>query len=186
MKQIFRNEKKKIDKSTQIMFVWKTEKQINQKKLCSRYNREQTWQTENEKTNCGRIGQRRRWDWTWREIDWHGKRGKQGKLKRELLKILNWYDPSRVGPCESWRPEDSENVVVFEIWRFKTKVIGCQSRVKFREKILVEMWRHKKKSRPQYWVLRSETESAWAQHGWFNADSMAEPKTRYCGRVFFS
>ena len=76
-------------------------------------------------------------------------------------------------------------MVVFEIWRFKTKVIGCQSRVKFREKILVEMWRHKKKSRPQYWVLRSETESAWAQHGWFNADSMAALKTHYCGRDFF-
>ena len=46
------------------------------------------------------------------------KRGKQGKLKRELLKILNWYDLSRVGPCESWRPDDSENVVLFDVWRF--------------------------------------------------------------------
>ena len=46
------------------------------------------------------------------------KRGKQGKLKRELLKILNWYDLSRVEPCESWRPDDSKNVVVFEFWRF--------------------------------------------------------------------
>ena len=108
------------------------------------------------------------------------------KLKRKLLKLLKGYDLYRGVPCESWRPELSENVVVFEIWRFKTKVIGCQSRVKFREKILVEMWRHKKKSRPQYWVLRSETESAWAQHGWFNADSMAALKTHYCGRVFFS
>ena len=107
------------------------------------------------------------------------------KLKRKLLKILNMYDLYRGVPCESWRPELSENVVVFEIWRFKTKVIGCQSRVKFREKILVERWRHKKKSRPQYWVLRSETESAWAQHGWFNADSMAALKTHYCGRDFF-
>ena len=46
------------------------------------------------------------------------KRGKQGKLKRELLKILNWYDLSRVGPCESWRPDDSKNVVLFDGWRF--------------------------------------------------------------------
>ena len=46
------------------------------------------------------------------------KRRKQGRLKRILLKILNRYDPSRVGPCESWRPEDSKNVVLFEIWRF--------------------------------------------------------------------
>ena len=107
------------------------------------------------------------------------------KLKRKLLKFLKGYDLYRGVPSESWRPELSENVVVFEIWRFKTKVIGCQSRVKFREKILVERWRHKKKSRPQYWVLRSETESAWAQHGWFNADSMAALKTHYCGRDFF-
>ena len=41
---------------------------------------------------------------------------KKGKLKRELLKILNWYDLSRVGPCEKAHPEDSKNVVVFEIW----------------------------------------------------------------------
>ena len=40
------------------------------------------------------------------------------KLKGELLKISNWYDLSRVGPCERARPEDSKNVVVFEIWRF--------------------------------------------------------------------
>ena len=26
---------------------------------------------------------------------------KQEKLKRYLLKILIWYDPLRVGPCES-------------------------------------------------------------------------------------
>ena len=40
------------------------------------------------------------------------------KLKRKLLKILNMYAPYRGVPCESWRPELSENVVVFEIWRF--------------------------------------------------------------------
>ena len=40
------------------------------------------------------------------------------KLKRKLLKILKRYDLSRVVPCESWRPELSENVVVFEDWRF--------------------------------------------------------------------
>jgi len=40
------------------------------------------------------------------------------KLKRKLLKILKRYDLSRVVPCESWRPELSENVVVFENWRF--------------------------------------------------------------------
>ena len=30
---------------------------------------------------------------------------------------------------ESWRPEDSENVVVFEIWRFWTGVMAAQSQV---------------------------------------------------------
>ena len=40
------------------------------------------------------------------------------KLKRKLLKILKRYDLFRVAPCESWRPEVSENVVVFEDWSF--------------------------------------------------------------------
>ena len=40
------------------------------------------------------------------------------KLKRKLLKIINMYDLYRGVPCESRRPELSENVVVFEIWRF--------------------------------------------------------------------
>ena len=37
------------------------------------------------------------------------------KLKRILLKILNWYDLSRVEPCERARPQLSEyvwNIVV--------------------------------------------------------------------------
>ena len=52
-------------------------------------------------------------------------------------------------------------------------------------KILLGRRRHKKKTRPQYWVLRAAIESAGAQHGWFHADSMAALKTHYCGRVFF-
>ena len=60
------------------------------------------------------------------------------KLKRKLLKILNMYDLYRGVPCERERPEGSENVVVFVIWRFKAIVIGCQSRVKFQEKISVK------------------------------------------------
>ena len=38
------------------------------------------------------------------------KTGKQEKLKRELLKILIWYDLSRIGPCERARPQLSEYV----------------------------------------------------------------------------
>ena len=42
---------------------------------------------------------------------------KLGKLKRKLLQILKMYDLYRGVPCERECPEDSENVVVFEIWR---------------------------------------------------------------------
>ena len=57
------------------------------------------------------------------------------KLKRKLLKFWKGYDLCRVVPGDSWRPEDSENVVVFEFWRFQTIVIGRQSQVKIEEKI---------------------------------------------------
>ena len=46
------------------------------------------------------------------------KHGKLGKLKRKLLNILKRYGLSRVVPWESWRPEHSENVLVFQIFRF--------------------------------------------------------------------
>ena len=35
------------------------------------------------------------------------------ELKRELLKIVKYYALSRGVPCESLRPKDSENVVLF-------------------------------------------------------------------------
>ena len=87
------------------------------------------------------------------------------KLKRKLLKILKRYDLSRVVPCERARPEHSENVVVFEIWRFQTIVIGCQSQVKFREKYCwdggvtkkrhghnIDLWVLKRIARPSHMV----------------------------------
>ena len=37
------------------------------------------------------------------------------KLKRKLLNFLKRYDLYRVVPWESWRPENSDNVVVVEI-----------------------------------------------------------------------
>ena len=40
------------------------------------------------------------------------KRWKQWKLKRELLKILNWYDLSRVGPCRRARPQLSDGTTL--------------------------------------------------------------------------
>ena len=57
------------------------------------------------------------------------------KLKRKLLQFLKMYDLYRVVPWESQRPGNSENVVVFEFWRFQTIVIGRQSWVKIEEKI---------------------------------------------------
>ena len=50
-------------------------------------------------------------------------------LFSKLLEILILKHISRVAPCESWRPEDSENVVVFEIWRFWTGVMAAQSQL---------------------------------------------------------
>ena len=41
------------------------------------------------------------------------KPGKLGKLKRKLLKIFKYYTISRWAPLESWRPEDSEKMVLF-------------------------------------------------------------------------
>ena len=40
------------------------------------------------------------------------------KLKRKLLKIFKRYVLYRVVPCERECLENSENVVIFEIWRF--------------------------------------------------------------------
>ena len=45
--------------------------------------------------------------------------------------------------------------------------------------------RNKKKTRPQFWVLCSEIESAGDQHGCFNADSISSRNFQNCGRVFF-
>ena len=49
------------------------------------------------------------------------------KLKRELLKIFKYYTLSRGVPCESSRPKDSENVVLFGRTSFLTGVIAAQS-----------------------------------------------------------
>ena len=101
------------------------------------------------------------------------------KLKRKLLKILNMYDLYRGVPCESWRPELSENVVVFEISRF-------QSLVKFGAKILLRRRRYEKKTRPQFWFLGPETNSLVFKHGWQDVLFVSDLKNDYCGRVFFS
>ena len=63
--------------------------------------------------------------------------------------------PKQGIPWESWRPEDSENVVVFEFWRFLTWVIGCQSQVKIEEKILRRGGVKKKRHghNIQFWAL---------------------------------
>ena len=43
----------------------------------------------------------------------------------------------------------------------------------------------KKETRPQFWKLRLEIESALKQPCWSHADSISEAKTQNCGRVFF-
>ena len=44
-----------------------------------------------------------------------------------LLDIFVKQNFSRIGPCESFRPEDSENVVLFGRATFLTGVIAAQS-----------------------------------------------------------
>ena len=48
-----------------------------------------------------------------------------------------------------------------------------------------ERRRHKKKTRPQFSILSSVTESAWNQPYWAHADSVTDLKIENCGRVFF-
>ena len=50
-------------------------------------------------------------------------------LKTLLLDIFWWENFSRIGPCESWDPEDSENVVLFGRASFLTGVIAGQSQI---------------------------------------------------------
>ena len=68
---------------------------------------------------------------------------------------------SRIGPCESSRPDDSENVVLFERATFLTGVIAAQSRnmpAKLKASPQIGGVK-KKKSRPQFLDLDSEIES---------------------------
>ena len=50
---------------------------------------------------------------------------------------------------------------------------------------LLETRRSKKKTRPQYWVLGSETNSRAFSHGVEDLLFVSDLKTHYCGRVFF-
>ena len=58
------------------------------------------------------------------------KHGLLMKLIRELLKIFKYYTLSGGLLCESLRPKDSENVVLFGSSSFESGVIGPQSKVK--------------------------------------------------------
>ena len=53
------------------------------------------------------------------------------------------------------------------------------------ESVTIIMRCPKKKTRPQFWKLRLKIESALKQPCWSHADSISEPKTQNCGRVFF-
>ena len=93
------------------------------------------------------------------------------KLKRKILHFLKMYDLYRVVPWESQRPGNSENVVVFEFWRFQTIVIGRQSWVKIEEKILRRGGVKKKDTATilsfGLWNWISVT-STWLFQRWFN------------------
>ena len=53
------------------------------------------------------------------------------------------------------------------------------------ESVPIIMRCQKKKTRPQFWKLRLEIESVSKQPCWSHADSISEPKSQNCGRVFF-
>ena len=53
------------------------------------------------------------------------------------------------------------------------------------ESVTKIMSHNKKKTRTQFWKLRLEIESALKQPCWSHTDSISEPKTQNCGRVFF-
>ena len=37
-----------------------------------------------------------------------------------------WYDPSGVEPCESWRPDASENLVILRFLGFEPELLAVQ------------------------------------------------------------
>ena len=75
------------------------------------------------------------------------------KLKRELLKIFKYYTLSRGVPCESLRPKDSENVVLFVSSRFKSGVIGSWSQVKIQKKKWWKCGVKKKSHGHNFWIF---------------------------------
>ena len=85
-----------------------------------------------------------------------------------LLEFLVLEPIYRVPPCESSRPGDSENVVLFGCATFLTGVIAAQS-----QQTLKFCLRPRK-----YAVLQKK------RHG-HNFDSMAGQRNQNCGRVFF-
>ena len=109
------------------------------------------------------------------------------KLKRKLLNFLKMYDLYRVVPWESQRPDSWQFRKCCSFW-----VLEVLNQSYWPSK-LGENWRknskernrNKKKTRPQFWVLCSEIESAGDQHGCFNADSISSRNFQNCGRVFF-
>ena len=86
-------------------------------------------------------------------------------MKADVLTIPKMWFFSMV---EGFKPE---LLAVKVEWKLKKKFKGDEV--------------SKKKTRPQFSILRSVTESAWAQYGWFHADSVTELKIENCGRVFF-
>ena len=70
---------------------------------------------------------------------------KTHETKTQFSQCLLLVWPKQGIPGESWRPEHSENVEVFKILRFQTRVIGCQNRVKIEEEKIIGKRRCKKR-----------------------------------------
>ena len=108
------------------------------------------------------------------------KRGKQGKLKRILLKFLNWYDLFMKGKYERARPQFSKYVFYIGVAMILLRVMGPQSRPKFQffksRDVVLE-----KKMRPQFSKILLQIESSWKKPTYLMPSNNFES----CGRVFF-
>ena len=107
--------------------------------------------------------------------------------KTLLLNIFVRQNFSWIGPCESSRPGDSENVVLFERATFLTGVIAAQSRnMSAKLKASPQIGGVKKKSRPQFLEFLKILASDPKKYSLLGSDARIFKNSKNCGRDFFS
>ena len=91
-------------------------------------------------------------------------------IKRSFLEICSKGEISRIGRCETSRPDVSENVELYVNWAWEVLNESYRpSKMDEPEKNgpSSKIQGVKKKPRPQYWDLGFFLESDWTQYGWF-------------------